>query len=182
MEPSTPSTPPHDSDPPVLFASTPSDDGKSKDEEPLYTEINIPLPFLPSPPNSLAHTTTTSATTHTPPSKSNTTTKSHSRTRARSLSSFSFRSRSSSTSSSSSPPPRHSTDEPWPRIRPSLLRSRETAAAMDLGHASKRGRSGTVDALAVVPAVLVLSAELFTPGTGGDGKRGGRRGLVEGMR
>lgn len=35
---------------------------------------------------------------------------------------------------------------------------------MDLGHQSKRGRSSTVDALAVVPAVLVLSAELFTPG------------------
>lgn len=27
-----------------------------------------------------------------------------------------------------------------------------------------RKRSGTVDALAIVPAVLVLSAELFTPG------------------
>jgi hypothetical protein len=34
---------------------------------------------------------------------------------------------------------------------------------MDLNHASKRGRSSTIDALAVVPAVLVLSAELFTP-------------------
>jgi hypothetical protein len=40
-------------------------------------------------------------------------------------------------------------------------------------HRSKRGRSGTVDALAVVPAVLVLSAELFTPGDGGKA-RGGR--------
>lgn len=36
---------------------------------------------------------------------------------------------------------------------------------MDLRHQSKKGRSsGTIDALAVVPAVLVLSAELFTPG------------------
>lgn len=51
---------------------------------------------------------------------------------------------------------------------------------MDLGHASKRGRSGTVDALAVVPAVLVLSAELFTPGAGQ--RRGERGRLVEGMR
>jgi hypothetical protein len=36
---------------------------------------------------------------------------------------------------------------------------------MNLAHPSKRGRSCTIDALAVVPAVLVLSAELFTPGT-----------------
>jgi hypothetical protein len=36
---------------------------------------------------------------------------------------------------------------------------------MDLSHQS-RGRRGTIDALAVVPAVLVLSAELFTPGVG----------------
>lgn len=48
---------------------------------------------------------------------------------------------------------------------------------MDLNHANKRGRSGTVDALAVVPAVLVLSAELFTPGTGRRGE-----GMVGGMR
>jgi hypothetical protein len=38
---------------------------------------------------------------------------------------------------------------------------------MDLRHQSKRSRSGTIHALAVVPAVLVLSAELFTPGAGG---------------
>lgn len=49
---------------------------------------------------------------------------------------------------------------------------------MDLRHQNKKGRSGTIDALAVVPAVLVLSAELFTPGVGGghgDEKRGKRK-------
>jgi hypothetical protein len=45
--------------------------------------------------------------------------------------------------------------------------NREVAAAMNLSHQKKRSRSGTIGALAVVPAVLVLSAELFTPGTGG---------------
>lgn len=54
------------------------------------------------------------------------------------------------------------------------MKSREVNAMMDLRHQSKRGRSGTVDALAVVPAVLVLSAELFTPGTG-DAKEGRRK-------
>jgi hypothetical protein len=49
---------------------------------------------------------------------------------------------------------------------------------MDLGHQSKRGRSSTIDALAVVPAVLVLSAELFTPGAEGRGKK--RGGMMEG--
>lgn len=44
---------------------------------------------------------------------------------------------------------------------------------MDLRHqGKKRSRNGTIDALAVVPAVLVLSAELFTPG---DGKNEGSR-------
>lgn len=53
---------------------------------------------------------------------------------------------------------------------------------MDLEQKGRRGRSSTVDALAVVPAVLVLSAELFTPGEGGrnGGARGKRGGLVEG--
>ena len=48
---------------------------------------------------------------------------------------------------------------------------------MDLNHQSKRNRSGTIDALAVVPTLLVLGAELFTPGSGdveGRGK-GGRK-------
>lgn len=43
------------------------------------------------------------------------------------------------------------------------MKSKDVAAAMNL---SRGKRSGTVDALAVVPAVLVLSAELFTPGQG----------------
>lgn len=42
---------------------------------------------------------------------------------------------------------------------------------MNLSHQSKRTRSGTIDALAVVPAVLVLSAELFTPGQEKDSRR-----------
>lgn len=45
---------------------------------------------------------------------------------------------------------------------------------MNLRHQSKRSRSGTIDALAVVPAVLVLSAELFTPEE--ENGRGGREG------
>lgn len=49
---------------------------------------------------------------------------------------------------------------------------------MDLKHQNKKGRRGTIDALAVVPAVLVLSAELFTPGSGqGEGEgAGGKEG------
>jgi hypothetical protein len=54
--------------------------------------------------------------------------------------------------------------EEWPRIRKEIVKSREIHAMMNLRHQNKRGRSGTIDALAVVPAVLVLSAELFTPG------------------
>jgi hypothetical protein len=47
---------------------------------------------------------------------------------------------------------------------------------MDLSHQKKRtSRSGTLDALAVVPAVLMLSAELFTPGSGDRKVDGGRR-------
>lgn len=42
---------------------------------------------------------------------------------------------------------------------------------MNLNHQNKRNRSGTIDALAVVPAVLVLSAELFTPGQGDEGRK-----------
>lgn len=46
---------------------------------------------------------------------------------------------------------------------------------MDLKHHSKKNKSGTIDALAVVPAVLVLSAELFTPMSGDDGRVGKRK-------
>ncbi|KAH4932412.1 hypothetical protein HBI30_178270 [Parastagonospora nodorum] len=141
------------------------------DEEPLYTEINIPLPRLPSPPQT---------PTNPPPGVSAITTN---RSRSRSLSAFSlspFRSRSSSTSTTA-------TTTPERLVKPSILRSREVAAAMDLEQKGRRGRSSTIDALAVVPAVLVLSAELFTPGGEKScGRRGGRgrkgEGLVGGMR
>lgn len=126
--------------------------------EPLYTEISIPLPRLPSPPRN-------STSSLSPPPQT------HTRTRGRSLSSLSpfNRARSSSTSTTDR------VSEEWPRVRPSILKNREVATAMDLGHQSKRGRSSTVDALAVVPAVLVLSAELFTPGGEEGGVAEGRR-------
>ncbi|KAH8723393.1 hypothetical protein GQ44DRAFT_774001 [Phaeosphaeriaceae sp. PMI808] len=159
-----PSTPPHYTN---HTTQTPHYDYiKPTYEEPLYTEINIPLPQIPS-----SHPQPPSTPTPSPsPSPSH--------TRTRSLTSFSPFTRTRSTSSPPPPPPPRKTDE-WPRVRPSILRSREVAAAMDLGHAGKRGRSGTVDALAVVPAVLVLSAELFTPGSGegGRGRGRGRKGV-----
>ncbi|KAF2025682.1 hypothetical protein EK21DRAFT_93004 [Setomelanomma holmii] len=142
-------------------------------EEPLYTEINIPLPRLPSPSRNAVQSSSsalasTSQTQQAQPS--------HSRSRARSLSSFSpFRPRSFSSASSTSRNGTDATADPWPRIRPSKVKNREVAAAMDLKHQNKRNRSSTIDALAVVPAVLVLSAELFTPGSGRDGK-GGKEG------
>lgn len=47
---------------------------------------------------------------------------------------------------------------------------------MDLRHQNKKaGRNGVIDALAVVPAVLVLSAELFTPGDEKEAQGRGRR-------
>ncbi|OAG11691.1 uncharacterized protein CC84DRAFT_42433 [Paraphaeosphaeria sporulosa] len=105
-------------------------------EEPLYTEINIPLPPLPKPK---AHAAPTGK-----------------RPKSHSISSFRpFHRRGSSSEST-----RKSGDE-WPRIKKEV-KSREVAAAMNL--VGRHHRSGTVDALAVVPAVLVLSAELFTPG------------------
>lgn len=114
-----------------------------KDETPLYTEINIPLPAVPAPTKEVPQTLS-------PPPRS--------RSRAVSLSSLSpFRRRSSSVSS----PVRASED--WPRIRKEV-KNKEVAAMMNPDHQNKRSRSGTIDALAVVPAVLVLSAELFTPG------------------
>jgi hypothetical protein len=136
------------------------------DDEPLYTEINIPLPRLPTPPPQTPASPSINRNCLSPPPT-------HSRSRSRSLSSFSlFRPRSSSTSSSQTS---QSIDVPDRLVKPSILKSREVAAAMNLGHQSKRGRSSTVDALAVVPAVLVLSAELFTPGSKGGKMRGGLR-------
>lgn len=120
-----------------------------KEESPLYTEINIPLPAVPAPPKQ------TQATLSPPPK---------SRSRAISLSSLSsFRRRSGSISSERA-------SEEWPRIK-KQVRNKEVAAMMNLDHESKRKRSGTIDALAVVPAVLVLSAELFTPGQANEGSK-----------
>ncbi|KZM27915.1 uncharacterized protein EKO05_0010307 [Ascochyta rabiei] len=119
--------------------STPNTD---EEESPLYTEINIPLPAIPTPPKQAQSSLS-------PPPKS--------RSRAVSLSSLSpFRRRSSSILSSGSP------SEEWPRIKKEV-KNKEIAAMMNPNHQSKRTHSGTIDALAVVPAVLVLSAELFTP-------------------
>jgi hypothetical protein len=150
------STPTHESSAPMF--ATPDFKFEPSHDEPLYTEINIPLPRLPSPPR----------TSLSPPHQT------HNRNRARSLSSLASFTRARSSSTTTSSPNRSSYDSPhtsspsrasddYPRIRPSILKNREIAAAMDLNHASKRGRSSTIDALAVVPAVLVLSAELFTP-------------------
>ncbi|KAI8930882.1 hypothetical protein NX059_011899 [Plenodomus lindquistii] len=124
-------------------------------DSPLYTEINIPLPRLPAPEVSGLHNTT-STSAHAQTSSQAPT----SRCRSRTLSSLSpfHRHRSSSETSKDA--------EEWPRIRKDIVKSKETHAMMDLAHHSKKGRRGTIDALAVVPAVLVLSAELFTPGTG----------------
>ncbi|KAF2832595.1 hypothetical protein CC86DRAFT_91590 [Ophiobolus disseminans] len=167
LAPTTPS-PTHESDAPVLTTPILDCDSKKPEyDEPLYTEINIPLPRLPSPPRD------SPSSSSPPPSHS------HIRIRAHSLSSFSpFRPRSSSTSSVSHDPPstKSRTSEDWPRVRPSILKSREVASAMDLNHQSKRNRSGVLDALAVVPAVLVLSAELFTPGSGEEKGTRGRKG------
>jgi hypothetical protein len=167
------STPTHESSAPML--ATPDFKFEPSHDEPLYTEINIPLPRLPSPPR----------TSLSPPHQT------HNRNRARSLSSLASFTRARSSSSTTSSPSRSSHDSPHAspsrasdehhRVRPSILKNREIAAAMDLNHASKRGRSSTIDALAVVPTVLVLSAELFTPaeesgkeigkGSGGRGRK-----------
>jgi hypothetical protein len=126
---------------------------KSSAEEPLYTEINIPMPALPTRPKPA------SASLSPPPA---------SRSRARSLSALSpFHRRRDSSSSASSTASAMESEE-WPRKKE--VKSREIAALMNLGQKGRRSRSGTIDALAVVPTVLVLSAELFTPGQGGGRK------------
>lgn len=131
----------------VMPMATPSIE---QEESPLYTEINIPLPAVPTPPKQAQASLS-------PPPKS--------RSRAVSLSSLSpFHRKSSSISSTDR------ASEEWPRIKKEV-KNKEIAAMMNLNHQSKRTRSGTIDALAVVPAVLVLSAELFTPGQESVGKR-----------
>jgi hypothetical protein len=131
---------------------------KLMNNEPLYTEINIPLPPLPSTlPAQTPYAPSNHFTSVSPPERG------HDRCRARSLSSFSpFRTRSSSRTSDETA--RRS--EERPRIKKEIVKNCEVAAAMNLSHQNKRSHSKTIDALAVVPAVLVLSAELFTPGTG----------------
>ena len=164
---------PHDHDAPVLdtaISSTAHEPFSLHYDGPLYTEINIPLPHVRMNATQDAAQTTSSAL----PSE---VAADKTRPRSRTLSSLSsWRNRRSSSSSSTYTPslssPKES--EEWPRIRKDVVKSREVNAMMDLRHQSKRGRSGTVDALAVVPAVLVLSAELFTPGTG-DAKEGRRK-------
>ncbi|KAH6870372.1 hypothetical protein BKA58DRAFT_175419 [Alternaria rosae] len=171
---SAPTTPQHDHDAPIPtssdIATSTSEPFSVHYEGPLYTEINIPLPRITAPrttsPSTSNQPPSTNLSISSPPEKQ--------RGRSRTLSSLSpFRHRSSSSASTSasvtsptSPTsPRSSTNsEDWPRIRKDVVKSREVNAMMNLRHHSKRGRSGTIDALAVVPAVLVLSAELFTPG------------------
>lgn len=136
----------------VPIASPKPDDHES----PLYTEINIPLPAVPAQSRQSQQSQRSQQSLSLPVKA---------RSRAVSLSSLSpFRRRSSSISSSDR------ASEEWPRIKKEV-KNREVAAAMNLNHQSKRTRSGTVDALAVVPAVLILSAELFTPGQSKEGSR-----------
>ncbi|KAF1848940.1 uncharacterized protein K460DRAFT_83063 [Cucurbitaria berberidis CBS 394.84] len=157
--PSAPTSPQHDLDAPVL--ATPEYEFHPRYEEPLYTEINIPLPHIPQakpsrPSEASSSSSSVALGLSSPPAKS--------RGRSRTLSSLSpFRRRSSSVSSLGGASGSKETEE-WPRIRKDIVKSREVHAMMDLKHQNKRGRSGTIDALAVVPAVLVLSAELFTAG------------------
>jgi hypothetical protein len=155
MSPESPSTPTHEYSAPMLSLDNPINE--KAEEEPLYTEINIPLPRLPSPSSPQPPTSLS------PPPQS------HSRSRSRSLSLF--RPRSISLSSSRHSEDRKSEDSTASSRR--VVRNRDIVAAMDLGQKS-RGRRGTVDALAVVPTVLVLSAELFTPGEGKGGREGRR--------
>ncbi|KAF2133852.1 hypothetical protein P153DRAFT_372404 [Dothidotthia symphoricarpi CBS 119687] len=137
--------------------ATPYEESSPKYDEPLYTEINIPLPHIRSPPPKPI------STPFSPPPSASLSPPPRGRSRSTTLSSLSpFRRSSSSTVRTSDEQSRHS--EEWPRIRKDIVKSREIAAAMNLGHRNKRTRSGTIDALAVVPAVLILSAELFTPG------------------
>ncbi|KAL1650740.1 hypothetical protein SLS58_000858 [Diplodia intermedia] len=103
------------------------------------------------------------------------------RSRPRSRSLFSFRSRSSSTSSGSRTSLDYGDDSfdddamvAAARKGGSLKQKKKMAAGA--GGGAKRGRSRTnsIHAAAVLPAVLVLSAECFTPGceggAGGQGK------------
>lgn len=135
-------------------------------DSPLYTEINIPLPPLPGTPV-LA---TTPASPTTPESKAR-----HSRSRSHTLSSFSpfHRRRSSSPSASisatTSSAAGNSVDYYIPEERTEKVERHEQRIELSMRAVGKgsgrkqKKRSGTVGA-AIVPAVMVLGAELFTPG------------------
>ncbi|CBY01222.1 hypothetical protein IAQ61_003036 [Plenodomus lingam] len=170
----------------MAILSTIQDDVKPQYDSPLYTEINIPLPRLPTPHalQSSNNTSTQSQSHYKPQQQSQSQPQPHrSRPRSRTLSSLSpFRRPLTSPSppAAGSGAPATATEEQWPRIRKEVVKSKEIHAMMDLTHhGKKKSRRGTIDALAVVPAVLVLSAELFTPGDGqGEGRSAGRGGAV----
>jgi len=104
--------------------------------EPLYTEIRIPLPRIVQPPSS---------TSRSPPTS---TSRSRAQTLASSFSPF-HRRRSSS-----------------PSVKKDLEKEKEkriSTGSMMKDLVNRKKMPGSVDALVVLPAVLVLSAELFTP-------------------
>ncbi|KAF2110832.1 hypothetical protein BDV96DRAFT_650449 [Lophiotrema nucula] len=106
-------------------------------EEPLYTEIHIPLP--PIPERFLQPDLTAS-----PPKA---------RSRGHTLHSMlPFHHRRSSSSSSE-------------KSQPSKEKAKEETGMVGMMKAVQKGRrrSGTVEALAVVPTVLMLGTEMFTP-------------------
>ncbi|KAF2805033.1 uncharacterized protein BDZ99DRAFT_524759 [Mytilinidion resinicola] len=113
----------------------------SAPEEPLFTEINIPLPALPASPSPS-------------PSKP--------RHRSISLSSLSFHRHDSSSSHTSHQSPSHTHT-----AKPDEKRAAGLATIKEHQTSALRSRTQTLGALAVAPAVLMLSAELFTPGSGG---------------
>jgi hypothetical protein len=171
MSPESPTqtTPTHESSAPVLCLSPGSE--TSTEEEPLYTEINIPLPRLASPvspPSTLPPAlppTNTCSDLASPSSDVHNGQQERSRPRSRARSLSLFRPRSLSLSNFSISPRPTSLDQ----ARQSTSSS-SSSTSLILSHQSKRGRSGTVDALAVVPAVLMLRAELFTPGVHREGR------------
>ncbi|KAF2707883.1 hypothetical protein K504DRAFT_458370 [Pleomassaria siparia CBS 279.74] len=108
-------------------------------EEPLYTEIRIPLPRLAQQPPSWSKSKSKSPYT----SACTSTSRSRAHTIASSLSPFHKR-------ISSSPGARRE-------------QGSNDAKNVTRDLASRKKRAETVGALAVLPAVLMLSAELFTP-------------------
>ena len=116
-------------------------------DSPLYTEINIPLPALPQPPSGVEAVSS--------PATAHLASPSQSRSRAHTVHSISpfqrHRNRSSSPEEARSERPQQPRQQ-HPNHHGLSLRTL----------ARGRSRSGTIDA-AIIPAVLVLKAELFTP-------------------